>query len=87
VYENLTDNGPRWEVTPGGAVNIPVFPFSTWDVLEAAVTAAFPNHRVITGSLVDDSCSFFPASCGEANYDLLTVENRTLENDQDTVED
>jgi hypothetical protein len=86
VYENLTDNGPRWEVTPGGAVaGIPVFPFVTWDILEAAVTAAFPNHRVITGSLVDDSCSFSPASCGEANYDLLTVENRTLENDQDTV--
>jgi hypothetical protein len=37
VYENLTDNGPRWEVTPGGAVmGIPAFPFSTWDTLEAA---------------------------------------------------
>jgi hypothetical protein len=86
VYENLTDNGPRWEVTPGGAVpGIPVFPFSTWDALETAVTTFFPNHRVLSGFLVDDSCSFFPASCGEANYDLLTEENRTLENDQDTV--
>lgn len=86
VYENLTDNGPRWEVTPGGVVpGIPVFPFVTWDVLEAAVTGAFPNHRVLTGALVDDSCSFFAASCGQAYYDLLTVENRTLENDQDTV--
>ncbi|MGH2590188.1 MAG: hypothetical protein ACRDGW_05260, partial [Actinomycetota bacterium] len=86
VYENLTDDGPRWEVTPGGAVvGIPVFPFSTWDTLEAAITAQFPHHKVIGGFLVDDSCSFFPASCGEAHYDLVTVENRTLENDQDTV--
>jgi hypothetical protein len=88
VYENLTDPGPRWEVTPGGSVpDIPVFPFSSWDALEAAVTTAFPNHRVISGALVDDSCSFFAASCGQAYYDLVTVENRTLENDQDTVED
>lgn len=86
VYENLTDNGPRWEVTPGGAVmGIPVFPFSTWDVLEAAVTAQFLNHKVLAGFIVDDSCSFFLAACGEANFDLLTIENRTLENDQDTV--
>ena len=86
VYENLTDNGPRWEITPGGSVvGIPTFPFVTWDVLEAAVTTQFPNHRVIRGSLVDDSCSFSLASCGDANYDLLTIENRTLENDQDTI--
>jgi hypothetical protein len=86
VYENLTDNGPRWEVTPGGAVvGIPIFPFSPWDTLEAAVTAQFPNHQVLAGFLVDDSCSFAPMTCGEAHYDLLTIENRTLENDQDTV--
>ncbi len=85
VYENLTDNGPRWEVTPGGSVEgIPVFPFVTWDVLETAVTTLFPDHRIVSGALVDDSCSFFPLSCGQAYYDLLTVENHTLENDQDT---
>jgi hypothetical protein len=88
VYENLTDPALRWEVTPGGSVEgIPVFPFVNWDVLEAAVTTLFPDHQVLTGSLVDDSCSFFAASCGQAYYDLVTVENRTLENDQDTVED
>lgn len=86
VYENLTDNGPRWEVTPGGAVpGIPVFPFSPWDTLEAAVATTFPNHKVLAGFLVDDSCSFFAAACGEAHYDLVTIENRTLEQDQDTV--
>jgi hypothetical protein len=88
VYENLTDPGLRWEVTPGGSVEgIPVFPFVSWDVLEAAVTTLFPNHQVLTGSIVDDSCSFFTASCGQAYYDLVTVENRTLENNQDTVDD
>jgi hypothetical protein len=85
-YEDLTDPGPRWEVTPGGAVvGIPVFPFSPWDTLEAAITAQFPNHKILAGFLVDDSCSFFPASCGKAYYDLLTIENRTLEIHQDTI--
>jgi hypothetical protein len=93
VYENLTDNGPRWEVTPGvmgtppvpTVPGIPVFPFSPWDTLEAAITSTFPNHQILAGFLVEDSCSFSPASCGLAHYDLLTIENRTLQNDQDTV--
>jgi hypothetical protein len=49
------------------------------------VESVYPNHKVIWGSLVDDSCSFAPTSCGQAYYDLFTYENRTLENDQDTV--
>jgi hypothetical protein len=87
VYENLTDNLGRWEVTPGGAAGptVPVFPFVPWGILEAAVTA-FPNHKVLAGFLVEDSCSFFPAACGEAHYDLVTIENRTLEIWQDTVQ-
>ena len=86
-YEDLTDDLPRWEVTPGGAVpGIPVFPFVPWETIEATVSATFPNHRVIAGFLVDDSCSFFPAACGKAHYDLVTIENRTLEIWQDTVQ-
>ena len=86
VYEDLADDLPRWEVTPGGAVpDIPVFPFTPWKPFAAAITAAFPNHRVRAGFLVDDSCSFFPAACGKAHYDLVTIENRTLEIWQDTV--
>jgi hypothetical protein len=85
-YEDLTDALGRWEVTPGGAVpGIPTFPFTPWDAFSAAVTSAFPNHKVIAGFLVDDSCSFFPAACGKAHYDLVTIENRTLEIWQDTV--
>jgi hypothetical protein len=40
---------------------------------------------VLAGLLVDDSCSFFTAACGKACYDLVTIENRTLEIWQDTV--
>jgi hypothetical protein len=87
IYQDSTDALPRWEVTPGGAVaGLPnTFPYYPWDVAAAAVNAAFPNHRVLAGFLADDSCSFFPASCGKAYYDLLTVENRTLEIWQDAV--
>lgn len=66
-------------------MGIPVFPFTPWKAFAAAVTAAFPNHKVTAGFLVDDSCSFSPAACGKAYYDLLTVENRTLETWHDTV--
>ena len=85
-YEDLADDLPRWEVTPGGAVpGIPVFPLTPWKALAEAITAAFPTHTVTAGFLVDDSCSFFPAACGKAYYDLLTIENRTLEIWQDAV--
>ena len=87
-YEDLTDDLGRWEVTPGGVVpGIPVFPFTPWKVFAAAVTAAFPNHRVYAGFLLDgESCSFgVAANCGKAYYDLFTLENRTLEIWHDTV--
>jgi hypothetical protein len=77
---DMTDNIGRWDLSQlGGGMTM------TWDTAEAFVTTGFPNHRVISGSLVDDSCSFAPLSCGQAYYDLFTYENRTLEQDQDTV--
>jgi hypothetical protein len=83
---DMTDNVGRWDLSQfGGGMTM------TWDQAEAFITAGFPNHRVLSGSLVDDSCSFsptdptLPSACGEAHYDLLTIENRTLENDQDSV--
>ena len=78
-FIDMTDAVPaRWDLTQlgGGYQNWP-------GVL--AFFALHPNHRILSGSLVDDSCSFALASCGQAYYDLLTVENRTLENRQDTV--
>ena len=85
-YEDLTDDGPRWEVTPGGAVpGIGPYPYAPWKAFAAAVSTAFPDHKVTAGFLVDDSCSFSPLTCGKAYYDLVTIENRTLEIWQDTV--
>ena len=83
VYENLTDDLNRWEVTPGGQAGI--FGYQPWETVETAITTTFPNHKILAGFLVDDSCSFHPAACGKAYYDLVTVENRTLEIWQDTV--
>jgi hypothetical protein len=83
--EDLTDDAPRWEITGAMGV-IPNYPYSPWEALETAVTTMFPNHKVLAGFLLDgESCSFHPAACGKAYYDLVTIENRTLENDQDTV--
>jgi len=84
-YEDLTDDLPRWEITPGGVVpGVAGYPFLTWKQLVAAL-GVFPNLRVLSGYLVDDSCSFDPLTCGKAYYDLVTIENRTLEIWQDTV--
>jgi len=77
---DMTDNIGRWDLSQfGGGMTM------TWDQAEAFIMTAFPNHKVLSGSLVDDSCSFAPTSCGQAYYDLFTYENRTLEQDQDTV--
>jgi hypothetical protein len=77
---DMTDNIGRWDLSQfGGGMTF------TWDQAQAFVTATFPNHRVISGSLVDDSGSFALTSRGQAYYDLVTIENRTLENDHDTV--
>jgi|SRR5687768_8876858 len=79
---DMTDQVRRWDLSQlGGGMTM------TWDEVETFITTAYPNHRVISGSLVDDSCGFALTSCGQAYYDLFTVENRTLENDNDTVKD
>jgi hypothetical protein len=79
-FVDMTDVLPfRWDLTQFG------LGYHNWPTAVAAVNTAFPNHRVLSGSITDDSCSFATLSCGQAYYDLLTIENRTLENDQDTV--
>jgi hypothetical protein len=79
-FVDMTDAVPaRWDLTQFG------LGYHSWQTAVTAITTTFPNHSVLSGSLVDDSCSFSPSSCGQAYYDLLTIENRTLENDQDTV--
>jgi hypothetical protein len=58
----------------------------TWGQVVAFFDTLYPNHVVLSGGLYDDSASFSPLAPGQAYYDLLTVENRTLENRQDTVQ-
>ena len=70
------------------ATAVPSLPamYNPWKIFAAAVTAAFPNHRIYAGFLLDgESCSFAPVNCGKAYYDLFTLENRTLEIWHDTV--
>lgn len=77
---DMTDNIGRWDLSQlGGGMTM------TWDQAEMFVMTTYPNHQVLSGSLVDDSAGFALAAAGKAYYDLLTIENRTLENDQDTV--
>jgi hypothetical protein len=79
-FVDMTDAVPaRWDLTQLG------LGYQNWASAVSLITTTYPNHRVLSGSLVDDSCSFAPTSCGKAYYDLLTFENRTLEQDQDTV--
>jgi len=79
-FVDMTDAVPaRWDLTKFG------LGYHTWQSAVTAISTTFPNHRVLSGSLVDDSCSLATASCGKAYYDLFTFENRTLEQDEDTV--
>jgi hypothetical protein len=91
--EDLTDLLRRWETTPATAVTPPC-PIGTpttctWDELETRIAAQFPNHQILAGFLLDgESCGFTPTGtvgCGKAYYDVLTIENETLENRQNTV--
>jgi hypothetical protein len=78
-FVDMTDTvAARWDLTQFGGG------YQNW-AGAVAFMSTLPNHQVLSGSLVDDSCSFSVPSCGQAYYDLLTIENRTLENDQDTV--
>ena len=79
-FVDMTDNVPsRWDLTQFG------LGLHTWQTAVAAVTTAFPNHRVLRGSLVDDSSGFSADATGQAFYDLVTIGHRTLENFDDTV--
>jgi hypothetical protein len=87
--EDMADTVKRWETTPATVLLPPCGPIGavttcTWDELETRVTAMYPNHRVFAGGLLDDTFGA-PGQDGLAHYDLITIENRTLENRQDTV--
>jgi len=78
---NLSDPVAEWDLTQFGGAYA-----NTWGQVVTFFDTVYPNHVVLSGGVYDDSCSFDPLACGKAYYDLLTVENRTLENRQDTVQ-
>lgn len=91
-FQDMTDDVMRWDLsqfTPTPLCDMTC----TWAQVVLYFDTTFSNHVVLSGGVYDDSCSvslsfsppFAPLSCGQAYYDLLTVENRTLENRQDTV--
>lgn len=96
VFEDLTDDQPRWDISqftsgpnafcnqPGNTCP-PVPPgfVISWDALETFVTA-FPNHRVESGALADDTFGG-PGQLGKAFYDIVAIGNRTLDNWEDTT--
>ena len=78
VFEDMTNAAAKWDLTqfPGGTFT------NTWDQVEAFF-AAFPEHRILRGSLVDDACSFAPTACGKAYFDNLVIGNQELDDHGD----
>lgn len=85
-FQDITDMIPRWDLSQWFLRGATCDMTCTWTQVVTFFDTTFPNHAVLSGGVYDDSCSFAAASCGVAFYDLLTVENRTLENRQDTVQ-
>lgn len=82
---------------PGGGLLLPQTPVASpipcpfetnsgyipWDVLEAVLTTFFPNHKVCSGALVDDS-SWLPGAAGVAYYDIVSLGRGTWHNSVNT---
>src|SRR4029077_14628102 len=66
-FVDMTDSVPaRWDLTQFG------LGYQNWQGVLTLLNTTFPYHRVLRGSLVDDSGSFASAAVGLAYYDLLT---------------
>ena len=77
-YVDLTDTVPaRWDLTQLG------LGYHSWHTAVTAITAAYPQHRVLHAVLVDDS-GWAAGGAGCAYYDLFTAGMRTLDSWDDT---
>jgi hypothetical protein len=91
-YEDLTDDQPRWDLSQFAAecselpgCTLPPGFVVPWDVMETFFMTVFPNHRVVVGSLVDDTFPGSPSGQGCAYYDLVSVGSRTITDHSDTA--
>jgi len=77
-YIDMTDEvAARWDLTQFGGG------YTNWEGV-VAFFSAFPNHRVLSSTLVDDSGWAGPTGQGCAYYDLVTAGGRTLDTWDDT---
>jgi hypothetical protein len=90
-YDDLTDEVPRWDLTqfwcslmhpqpcipPGSYVE----PYA---VAKTVLTTLFPNHKICSGALIDDS-GWDPATAGVAYYDIISLFRATWEEWEDSV--
>ena len=81
VYQDLTDEGPRWEVTGLSPNPLRAYPYNPW----SAVEQAFGELPVVFGLLVEDSQAFVPTNRGQAFYDLVTIGNHTYTDHSDAA--
>jgi hypothetical protein len=80
-FQDMTDDVGRWDLSQfSGPMT------DTWAQVIVFFNTRYPNNLVLSGGVYDDSASFSPLAAGQAYYDLVTVENRTLENREDTVQ-
>lgn len=90
TYVDLTDGAPRWDVTQiigPGEIVLPAgqSPFLvSWFMLESLLVTQFPNHRVCTVALVDESFGA-PFQSGAAYYDLFSAGRATWVDRSDTA--
>jgi hypothetical protein len=57
----------------------------TWDSLKTLISTGFPFHRILRGSLVDDTFVGSPSGEGTAFYDDVTIGYFTFYDSSDTI--
>jgi len=58
--------------------------YAPWPILETVMTTLFPNHKICSGALVDDS-GWLAGAAGVAFYDLISIGRATWVNREDSV--
>lgn len=81
VFEDMTNAAPKWELSQFGGGGT----MYTWDEMVAFLQITFPQHKVVNGVLVDDSCGFALTTCGKVFFDNVVIGNRSINDHGDTA--
>ena len=80
LFEDMTNAVPKWDISQlGGPQTI------NWAGMVTFIQTLYPNHEVVNGVLVDDSCGFFAGGCGRVYFDNVVIGNRTINDHSDTA--